>query len=596
MRSAEHVLSVIRERGRQGLPLEDVYRQLYNPDLYLRAYGRIYRNYGAMTQGATEDTVDGMSLSRVGKLIENVRYERHRWTPVRRTHIPKKNGKTRPLGIPTWTDKLLQEVMRSILEAYYEPQFSDHSHGFRPERGCHTALTEISHTWRGTSWFIEGDIKGCFDNIDHQVLLSILREKIHDNRFLRLVENLLQAGYMEEWRYKPTLSGTPQGGIISPMLSNIYLDRLDRFVEETLLPEYTRSDRRKYHPEYVTLQHQASILRRAGKHEEAMKLDKLRRTLPSVDPNDPDYRRLRYVRYADDFLLGFAGPRSEAVDIKEKLKGFLRGTLKLELSEEKTLITNATAQAARFLGYEVVIHQCDSKRDALGRRQLNRNPALRIPARVVEERCQLYMRKGKPIHRPELLHSSDYDIVREYQSEFRGYVQYYLLAENIRWLDKLRWIMRVSMLKSLANKHKTSVRAMALKYTATTETQSGPRRCIRVTVEREGKTPLVAEYGGIPLIRQPKAVIRDKPTHRFEPRFVELIQRLLAEECEACGKVGHMEVHHIRRLADLKKKDGRPKVAWMQRMAARRRKTLVLCPECHDDLHAGRPMKWAHSV
>src|SRR5438309_2665354 len=230
MRNAEAILAVIRERGKKSLHLEDVYRQLYNPDLYLRAYGRIYRNAGAMTKGTTDETVDGMSMGKIRSIIGLLRDERYRWSPVRRTFIPKGNGKLRPLGIPTWSDKLLQEVVRSILEVYYEPQFSDQSHGFRAGRGCHTALQGIARCWTGTRWFIEGDIKGCFDNIDHTVLMSILREKIHDNRFLILIENLLKAGYMEQWNYNPTLSGTPQGGIISPLLANIYLNTFDRFV------------------------------------------------------------------------------------------------------------------------------------------------------------------------------------------------------------------------------------------------------------------------------------------------------------------------------------------------------------------------------
>lgn len=237
MRNAETVLGVIRERGKRGLPLEDVYRQLYNPDLYLRAYGRIYRNAGVLTPGTSPETVDAMSLAKIQALIAALRGERYRWTPVRRVSIPKKNGKTRPLGIPTWSDKLLQEVIRSLLEAYYEPQFSPHSHGFRPERGCHTALTQIQKGWTGTKWLIEGDIAGCFDNIDHAVLLTILRERIRDNRFLRLIEGLLRAGYCEQWRYHPTLSGTPQGGIVSPLLANLCLDRLDQFVETRLLPK-----------------------------------------------------------------------------------------------------------------------------------------------------------------------------------------------------------------------------------------------------------------------------------------------------------------------------------------------------------------------
>jgi group II intron reverse transcriptase/maturase len=245
MLTAETYLNIIQDRGKRRLPLDDVYRQLYNPDMYLRAYAKLYKNKGAMTPGITEETVDGMSQDKIAKFIEAIRYERWRWTPVQRVKIPKSNGKIRPLGIPTWSDKMVQEVIRSALEAYYEPQFSAHSHGFRPKRGCHTALIEIHNVWLGTKWFIEGDIKGCFDNIDHTILMNILRENIQDNRFLRLIEGALKAGYCEDWTYHPSLSGSPQGGIVSPILSNIYMDRLDKFVEDTLISEHTQGERRK---------------------------------------------------------------------------------------------------------------------------------------------------------------------------------------------------------------------------------------------------------------------------------------------------------------------------------------------------------------
>ena len=316
MRNAETVLNVIRERGERGLPLENIYRLLYNRNLYLRAYGRIYSNQGATTKGVTAETVDGMSLAKIDRIIEALRYERFRWTPVRRVNIPKPNGTTRALGIPTGPDKLLQEVIRMILEAYYEPQFSDRSHGFRPGRGCHTALSTVTTYWTGTRWFVEGDIKGCFDNIDHEVLLSVLGEKLHDNRFLRLLKYLLKAGYVEDWKYGRTLSGTPQGGIVSPILANIYLDRLDKYVETVLIPAHTRGTTRRVNLEWKRLMGRSDYRRKTGKHQEAAELRKQMRQLPSGDPYDPGFRRLRYTRYADDFLLGFIGPKAEAEQIK----------------------------------------------------------------------------------------------------------------------------------------------------------------------------------------------------------------------------------------------------------------------------------------
>jgi group II intron reverse transcriptase/maturase len=216
MQDAETILGVLRDRGRRGLPLQRLYRQLFNPQLYLLAYGRIYANQGAMTPGVDGETADGMSADRIAQIIEAMRHERYRFQPVRRTYIPKKNGKLRPLGLPSWSDKLVGEVIRLLLEAYYEPQFSDHSHGFRPGRGCHTALTDMDNTWKGTTWFIEGDISDCFGSLDHKVMLSILAEKIHDNRFLRLLRHMLQAGYLEDWTWHATHSGAPQGGVVTP--------------------------------------------------------------------------------------------------------------------------------------------------------------------------------------------------------------------------------------------------------------------------------------------------------------------------------------------------------------------------------------------
>jgi group II intron reverse transcriptase/maturase len=587
MRSAETVLNVIQERGKRGLPLEDVYRQLYNPDLYLRAYGRLYANAGALTPGTTQDTADGMSLEKIGTIIARVRAERYRWTPVRRTYIPKRHGKRRPLGIPTWSDKLLQEVVRSMLEAYYEPQFSDRSCGFRPQRGCHTALSTIEARWGGTKWFIEGDIRGCFDNIDHRVLLSILRERIHDNRFLRLIEHLLRAGYLEDWRYHPTLSGTPQGAGVSPILSNIYLDRLDRFVETTLLPTYTTGLKRRRNKRYAATQTQA----RYWRHRDPMKARVLRqrmRQIPSCDMTDPTFRRLHYVRYADDFLLGFIGPKAEAEAIKDMLRRFLQEELHLELAADKTLITHATTDAARFLGYEITCHHCDTRYDQAGRRSINGDICLRVPAKVVDTRCALYTRQGKPLHRAELMNDSDFSIVERFQEEYRGYVLYYSLAHNIHCLNTLQWVAKVSLLKTLAAKHKTSVNEIARRYASTVNTPDGLRRCFTVTVNREGRRPLVARFGGIPLRRQPgRALIDQSTTIHIKPRRSELLQRLLADVCERCGVTGFCEVHHIRKLADLKRKGRRERPLWVRSMATRRRKTLVVCRSCHQAIHAG---------
>ncbi len=589
MQNAETVLNVIRKRGERGLPLENIYRLLYNRNLYLRAYGRIYSNQGATTKGVTAETMDGMSLAKIDRIIEALRYERFRWTPVRRVNIPKPNGTTRALGIPTGPDKLLQEVIRMILEAYYEPQFSDRSHGFRPHRGCHTALSEVVHTWTGTRWFVEGDIKGCFDNIDHDVLLSVLGEKLHDNRFLRLLKYLLKAGYIEDWKYGRTLSGTPQGGIVSPILANIYLDRLDKYVETVLIPAHTRGKARRRSPSYRASARRVAAARQTGNHAQAAQLFTQMQQLPSGDPHDPGYRRLRYVRYADDFVLGFIGPKAEAEQIREALETFLHETLKLELSREKTLITHATSQAAKFLGYELVNQQANDKHVRHGQRNANGRIGLRVPAKVIEQHCQAYMRHGKPAHRSVLIHDEDYSIVDRYQAEFRGVVQYYLLAQNVSHFERLHGIMRESIVKTLIAKHKTPRRILLRRYKSVVQTEEGERACLEAVKQRgDGKRPLVARFGGIPLKRNRQAILIDRQPEPYRFHRNELVKRLLADKCEMCDSTMDVEVHHIRALRDLNVKGQREKPKWVQIMAARKRKTLVVCRTCHMDIHHGR--------
>jgi group II intron reverse transcriptase/maturase len=603
MQETDSYLGILRERGRRGLPLERVYRQLFNPDLYLKAYGRLYRNKGAMTRGITDETVDGMSLEKISAIIDAIRHERYRWKPARRIYIPKKNGKKRPLGIPRWSDKLVAEVVRLILNAYFDVQFSEHSHGFREGRGCGDALRDIHHTWKGCVWIIEGDIADCFGSLSHDLLIAILRERIHDERFIRLISRLLDAGYLEEWTYHRTLSGVPQGSVVSPILSNILLNQLDQFVETTLIPQYTRGKQRHKNLAYHRLSQRVQNRFKRGLVQEAQQLRKASQKLPSKDPQDMTYRRLRYCRYADDFALGFIGPKAEAEEIKRQLATFLRVKLQLTLSEEKTLVTHAKSSAAKFLGYEVTAFHDDRKRSRIKRastrrsfdqRSINADIGLRVPRTVLLEKCARYQKGGQPTHRPELENESDFTIIATYQLEYRGMVEYYRLAYNLHTLRRLKWVMQWSLAKTLAFKHKTSVRKIYKKYQTEIEVEGQRCKVFQVVIPREDKPPLVATWGGISLTWDIQAPLKERPQWYWSSRS-ELEKRLLAQVCEACGATRmtqQIEVHHARALKDLNKYEGREKPLWAKVMSARRRKTLVLCQPCHDDLHAGRPLQW----
>ncbi len=584
MQTAEVVLGVLRERGRKGLPCEQLYRQMFNKDLYLLAYGNIYPNQGAMTPGASEETADGMSEEKIGQITGLMRQERYRFSPARRVWIPKKNGKLRPLGLPSWSGKLVGEVVRLLLEAIYEPQFSRWSHGFRRKRGCHTALRDIRDTWTGTTWFIKGDISDCFGSLDHEILLGILAEKIRDQRFLRLIRHMLKAGYLEDWEYRDSLSGVPQGGVASPILSNVYLHKLDEFVERELIPQYTRGARRKRNPEYDKIQYRLAQARKHGDRAAARDLEKQLRALPASDPMDHGYRRLKYMRYADDHILGFTGPRAEAEEIKARLARFLRETLGLELNQQKTLITRARSQPARFLGYDIIVQHSRTKITA-GRRPVNGTIALRVPPDVIKAQCARYRRRGKASHRPRLQNLDDYDIVRIYGAEYRGVTGYYLLAQDVWRLRPLRWNAETSMLKTLAAKHRSTVAKMAARHKAKVTTGDGPRTCFQASRTRQGKPDLTARFGGIILRQDRRAVITDPAPAPVPYPRKELIKRLRRRECELCETGTTVTVHQVTGLKTLGK-PGPGQPAWAALMARMRRKTLIVCAACHDWIHA----------
>lgn len=584
MQSAQTYLEIVTSRGERRLKLNRVYRNLRNRELFLLAYGKLYANKGSLTAGVDpNDTVDGMSLARIDSIIEALREGKYQWNPSRRRYIRKRNGKYRALGIAGWEDKLLQEVIRMVLTAYYEPQFSDASHGFRPGRGCHTALSTIQRKWVGTKWFIEGDISRCFDAIDHDKLLTIVAKSIEDERLIKLLRQMLQAGYMDDWQYHRTYSGTPQGNVLSPLLANIFLNELDQFITQELLPKYTRGGKRRNSPEYGHVQNLMKKAHRHGDRALYRSLGKQLREMSSKDTHDPNFRRLKYVRYADDFLLGFIGPKAEAEAIKQQVGQFLVA-MGLTLSVEKTLITHAVQERARFLNYDIHIAYAGS-RQYRRRRTTNGKVLLKVPHEVGRTWLSKYKRNGKPEARPELRYLSDYDIVQTYQLEFQGLVNYYKLANNVSWLHRVKGTFLESLVKTLATKHKKSARWVYRRYY---RKLANGYKALVVTVPREGKQPLTATFSGRPIRRERNAVIRDKKVQLHGNRN-ELVRRLLADRCELCGATKNIVVHHIHRLNDLKRRyAGRSKPPlWVIRMMETRRKTLVVCRRCHQDIHNG---------
>jgi len=386
-------------------------------------------------------------------------------------------------------------------------------------------------------------------------------------------------------RWKRTLLATACKG----KADGIGRSHFRRPIEKTLLPTFNRGDQRRTNPAYKALLNAARRAGDRGDHEMAKHLRQEAQTMPSRDPEDPNFRRLKYVRYADDTLLGFSGSRSEAEEIKCRIGAFLRDELRLELSAEKTLITHARTRAARFLGFEVMVLDADHKHDRRGQRCINGAVRLKVPRDVIVERCRPYMRKGKAVHRPERLADDDFSIVKQYQAEYRGFVQYYLPAMNAHRLRRVYRVMQTSLLGTLANKHKTKVGKIRRRMRKMVRDRGHTLKALVVEKPRgDRKKPLVAMFGGISLAWNKHVLVLDRPKQVYSGRS-DVVQRLLAEICELCGSVdGPFEVHHVRRLADLDRPGQKEKPLWVKRMASRQRKTLVTCLRCHQDIHRDR--------
>lgn len=566
-----------------------LYRYLLREDIYFIAYQKLYSNKGATTKGVDDDTADGFGKKYVDGLINDLKNGTYKPKPARRIYIPKANGKERPLSIPSFRDKLLQEVIRMFLEAIYEPNFSDFSHGFRPNRSCHTALKQAKIYFTGAKWFVEGDIKGCFDNIDHDKLIEILQRKIKDSKFINIIRLMLKAGYVEAFKYHETYSGTPQGGILSPILANIYLNELDMKLEE-IQNRFKKPHERKYTYEYSVMKgrrdYQKAKLKKAKEDEKAEILDRIEeytKALYGIPRTPADDKNLYFVRYADDFLIAIKGSKEDCIAIKAELTEFLKKELKLTLSEEKTLITHSSKKAL-FLGYNVSVRRSNAiKQNGQGYKQrtLNNKVELSIPFERIEKFMfdrgiirQTESKKFKPVHRKGWLYLPDYVIVQRYNEEMRGVLNYYNLAVDYNRLGYFRYLMEYSCLATLAGKHNSSISKIARQHrkgkywSVTYITNSGiekEKRLVTLKDCQNGKcNDAITKHGYIPVTN---ASIR---------------ARLATGVCELCGKKTDepMEVHLIPSIKTLQGEE-----LWKQIMRNKRRKTLVVCSDCHKTIH-----------
>jgi group II intron reverse transcriptase/maturase len=590
MTEACDALAILHEKNRTNPAWVNrgLYRLLYNPSLYVMAYERLKSKPGNMTHGIDGQTLDGFSLETIQATIELMRTEQYQPTPVRRTYIPKAPGKWRPLGVPSPRDKVIQECVRLILEAIYEPMFSDQSHGFRPGRSCHTALESLRRNWVGTKWTLKIDIAECFERVDHRRLLDILREKMADDRFINLIRKFLSAGYLENWVYHRTYSGTPQGSVISPILTNVYLSKLDVKLE-TLCEQYSRGKRRKQNSKRIALMKARKDVLEQGETDPSCRMSlqsdlrvwnqRILQT-PVFDYDDPAYTRVKFLRYADDIAVGVIGPKALVEHIQEEIATFLREELKLELNREKTRVIHVPTEKARFLGYEFKAASSRLRRRNLRRkgsphnvvqtvRTNTGNIKLLVPLRDLSQKLTKYMAKGKPTHLSGLVNQPLDHILEHYNGVMRGWYNYYQLAENVGRLNYARYVLQYSLAKTVAHKERSSVAKVFRKYGKhiTFTKPNGRAVCFfdaPLTQVKKAKT---------------KAEVDTVPS--WGPRRT---QTRLQDSCAICGSPERVEMHHVRHI----RKRGQAVRGFSLYLAAINRKQLPVCHACHRDIHRGK--------
>lgn len=600
MRNPENVLNSLQKHSiSNDYTYNRVYRNMFNRNLFLQAYQNIYSKQGNMTAGTDGKTIDAMSIERIDRIIDTLKDESYKPVPARRIYIPKKNGKLRPLGIQSIDDKLVQEVVRMLLEAIYEDSFEEISHGFRPSKSCHTALRQIQNRFVRCKWYVEGDIKGFFDNIDHEIMINILRKRINDERFINLIRKFLNAGYMEQNELYQSYSGTPQGGIISPILANIYLDQFDKYMAE-YKKNFDIGDKRAFNTEYQKLSWKRHSLVKSfnkSKSEEKkqllqkqiQELDNIHKIMPCKDPMDNNFKRLQYVRYCDDFIIGIIGSKEDAKRVKEEIGKFIQDKLHLELSDEKTLITKATNKA-RFLGYDIRVtpksNLTKKTKRGIKARNYGGHVMLEVPTELIQKKLielksmKIVLQNNteiwKSIHRGDLTGRNDLSILEQYNGEVRGFCNYYSIANNRSKLHKFRYIMEYSFYRTMACKYRTSVRKIITKYRINKDIgikyqDSKGNEKIRMLWKgslAKDPRPLGAEAD---TIHKSKGILK-RP---------KLADRLNSNRCEWCGKhTEELEVHQVRTLKELDEKEN-----WARFMKKINRKTLVVCKDCHVKIH-----------
>ena len=543
----------------------------------MAAYTKLKSSPGNMTPGIDKETLYGLDLPWFQNLQKELNTNKFQFRPARRLEIPKANGSgTRPLGIASPRDKIVQGAMLLILEAIFEPTFSKNSHGFRPKRGTHSALGQIKRTYTSVNWFIEGDISKCFDSFDHKLLVKLVERRVQDKGFTDLLHKALKAGYLFQGQFFSPDVGTPQGSIVSPILCNNLMHGLDDYVEK-LRGEFEIGTRHKVNPEWRRLSRLGQI---KTIHRE---------NIGSRMHKDSGYKRLKYVRYADDFIIGIIGSKQDCIDLRDKIHAFLDQELSLKLNLEKTKITNAKESMAHFLGADIRI-------TPLGKRpvikilrngtsymsSVNPRPQLLAPIKKLVAKLEskgIAKPGGRPTKWGHMFPFEVSHIVNHYYTMWKGISNYYSFADNYGRLSSIHYILKYSCVLTLASKLKLGTARKVFKKFG---------KDLKVIVDNKVVASFPQESYAKPSTFHNTAIAKINPLARIDKLAMATFRtkNLFDASCSHCGSTDNIEVHHVRKLRDSSKAI---KADWLTSMMSRmNRKQIPLCKTCHSDYHRGR--------
>jgi len=556
------------DNATEGTHVENITSDIFTADILRSCYYKLKSKPGMMTGGVGPITLDSITDEWFDYTYKRICTGEFKFSPVRRVAIPKASGGTRYLGVPSPRDRIVQEYMRIILEVIFEGSFEANSHGFRPGRGCFTALRDIKLKMKGVTWFIEGDISKCFDRMDHSLIMGIIHSKIKDQVFTDLIYKALKAGYIDLLGGKVvSSSGIPQGGVLSPLLANIVMDRFDKWIVGRKLT-FDTGKRKRQNPEYSKMLYDVGQVDHARKVKYGM-------------PSDEKFKRLVYVRYADDFIIGVHGSHDDCIELREQITTYLKSELNLDLNQDKTKITHAVKGSALFLGYK--IHCSNIRKDKV--RYLNNKtvrvasrPLLSCPTELVIKRlfsngyCKV---DGKPTRRGRLIHFEPKQIIEHYNLLERGILGYYVFCDNHhRVVSWVHYILKYSCVLTLGAKLKLKTKKKVFRRfgkNLTVKSEKGKPLVsyIRANYVKSRKFPKEAVYNVFGMI--------DKVA-----LFTARSKQMLNKQCSICGSEITVEIHHVRHIR--KGKDD----SWiLNKMRAMNRKQLPVCRECHRNIHSG---------